>query len=81
VEKRAKGKAVEANAGANFNYGYGNGDLFTKKLGPQHEPHDVQGHKMPDIAGNTKRIKETATIMLDKPLGHATAHITGACAA
>ena len=49
---------MEANAGANFNYGYGNGDLFTKKLGPQHEPHDVQGHKMPDIAGNTKRIKE-----------------------
>jgi len=76
-----KAKAVAANAGAGFNFGYGNVDLFTKKLGPNHAPHDAQGHKMPDTAGNQKKIKEIATVMLDKSLGVATAQITGACAA
>jgi len=56
-------------------------DLFVKKLGPNHAPHDVQGHKMPDIEGNKKRIKDIKDVMTDKALGVATARITGACAA
>jgi len=81
AEKREKATAIARNAGATFNFGFGNVDLFVKKLGPNHAPHDVQGHKMPDIEGNKKRIKDIKDVMTDKALGVATARITGACAA